>query len=1182
MKLFSVFATIGLDSSEFDRGISDATEQGRGFGGVMADVAAGIVAAAAAMGAALVGIGVAAFNVGRDFDGSMSAIRAQTGLTADEIDKISDGFKQMALDGGFSARELADAFSGIAVYGQDTTDALNIMSAAQTLAMATGEDLGSAAYFLGNYLLKVGKDSSYADKYIDLFAQGVRNTGIGLNSLQNYVFRMTPAFEQMGASSETNIGILTRLYQAGIRGANLYSGMGTIMMDFATAGQVSYGLIEQLAYGMDEASEATFRMKLETMSAEEQMFFLADKMANYSDQVKIASIVTDVMNQTQQAAWFEFMNLSEEIRNEVIPSFKAYGVAAQMAEYNAGGMEQSLRILSNTVEWAKLKVWDFIATPVAEMLAGAAEQFQGLAKTFIPLFGGALQGLIGILTGAEGASDKFAESIGNIASEINKQLPVFLERGIEMVLGLVTGITKALPTLISGVIEIIPTVSRAILSVLPELVTAGFEVLAALINGITKALPELTPIAIEAIITLVGAIMDNLPLLLDAAIGLIKGLANALLDPANMAMLRDAAPQLIKFFAVYLTGKIMVAKLTGAGIAMAMTLKKGLLGGKALMAVAAKGLGTAFKVWLSGGSFIKGLKLTGKSMSKALNAGILTGKVDLKQAVATFGLKAKGASAKVVAGQKAELAAIKVTNTARMAESLKLKASAAKKKADALASKVAAGNIALEAKARKAATSAAQLNAGALRASKLAKQLEAKAVAKSTATLKTNTIATLTHKKAVASSAAATKTKGNALTLMAAKAVTAGTAMKSAGTKIVEKFKAAILLGKAKISTAGSALMDGFKWAIGSAKTGLTKLGSGVAFALKKGIELGKVGVKLAGKGLLGAFKAGVEGAKIAMKAIGKATSFAFNAGVKGGKIATKAAGGAIVAALKLGLIGGKVALKAIGKAIGILFSKGVIAGAAVAKLGGKVTKELGTALKGGKAVMSKAGGGIASAFTGALKGTGGKGVAAKAGKGLLAAIGPKGWIALGIGAVGVAAYANRERIGSFFSRMGDSAREAASSVWEATKGAAERVREFVGNLGDNLRNASENFREFASGMIGDFMHGFNSSREEGYGVIRSFAQGMLTVVANYTPKWAEPGADVLWSFVDGFNSRREDGYGVIRSFFGGIMDAGREAVSQFKDIGRNMMKASATVSVLSLAALRKLPGMLRKVPWRE
>jgi len=541
-----------------------AEGEGRGFASTMGDIASGIgtafVAAAAAIGTALIGVGVASFNVGREFDNAMGAVRAQTALTQYDIADLRTGFEDMALAGGFSARELAAAYSDIAVMGQDTADALNIMSAAQTLALATGEDLGRAAYFVGNYLLKVGADSSYADKYIDLFAQGIRNTGISLADMQNYMFRMTPAFEQFGADSEANVAILTRMYQAGIRGANLYSGMGTIMMEFGTQSGKAFEALGSFGYALEYLIHGTHdwggalnqltdsqRDHLQILQEqifaaetnEEAMFAVAQAMniaSQYLDEYGrgglIAADITDNLNQTQQAAWFEFMNLAEEIQNEVIPAFDSYGVAAEMAELRGGGMEESLRILGNTMEWAKLQVWDFIATPIAETLAGAADQLQGLATRFVPLFGEALGGLVGMLTGAEGASDRFSGAIGGLADEIAQTLPAFLERGIQIVLSLVDGVAQAMPTLVNGIAGILPSVVRSLAEALPQIQRAGYDVVLALIDGVTEMLPEIIVIFAELLPTLIANAIEFLPLLIEAGLKLILSLVDGIIQAA--------------------------------------------------------------------------------------------------------------------------------------------------------------------------------------------------------------------------------------------------------------------------------------------------------------------------------------------------------------------------------------------------------------------------------------------------------------------------------------------------------------------------------------------------------------------------------------------------------------------------------------------------------------------------
>jgi len=374
MNLFSVFATIGLDTSEFDRGINQAENQGRGFGASFAAVGKAVAAAGVAIGGAMLGIGTAAMRTGGYWENSMNTIQSRTGMADEDVQKLAMSFRDTALEGNFTAAELAKASSKIAVSGQDAAHHIELMDSAMTLAAATGNSLGKAAYFVGNYLLKVGRDSSYAEKYVDLFTIGIKNSGIGLADLQNYVFRMTPAFEQFGASSETNVAILTRLYQAGIRGANLYSGMGTIMMQAATGVGNFADMMSGLAYHTNVMNGLSFEFYEGMTLNEAQLFELAKAMNEYEDSTRQAGIVAYVLTQTQQAAWFEFMNLAEEIQNEVIPTFAAYGVAAEMAALNNQGFGSSLMTIQAAGQDALKTIFDIINADVSEALGTAAER----------------------------------------------------------------------------------------------------------------------------------------------------------------------------------------------------------------------------------------------------------------------------------------------------------------------------------------------------------------------------------------------------------------------------------------------------------------------------------------------------------------------------------------------------------------------------------------------------------------------------------------------------------------------------------------------------------------------------------------------------------------------------------------------------------------------------------------
>jgi len=374
-------------------------------------------------------LGTAAIAVAADFDNSMGAIQARTGMTANEVHALSKEFRAMALSGdygAFTAREIAAAYADVAVRGQDAEHATELMRMSMVLATATGNGLGNAAYFLGNYLLKVGKDTSYAEKYLNLFTKGIANTGIGLSDLQNYVFRMTPAFEQFGASGETNIGILTRLYQAGIRGADLYSGMGTIMMELATRSGTAAGFLEYFGVALEDANGNARDNK-------DILFDLAATMSAYGDQTKMAAMVAEDMTQTQAVAWFEFMNLHEVIRDDVIPGFyeatdaaEGMGLAFEMAGIQQDGLIGTGQQVRATMEEIKLQIADHLmphALRLAEAFSGLIQRFasldEGTQRTIIK-FAGVAAAIGPVLT----IGGKLVSTVGGITTNFGMLISV--------------------------------------------------------------------------------------------------------------------------------------------------------------------------------------------------------------------------------------------------------------------------------------------------------------------------------------------------------------------------------------------------------------------------------------------------------------------------------------------------------------------------------------------------------------------------------------------------------------------------------------------------------------------------------------------------------------------------------------------------------------------------------------
>ena len=69
----------------------------------------------AGIGTALLGIGAYAISVGTKFEAGMSKVKAISGATADDMEKLTDKAKEMGATTKFSATESADALSFMAL-----------------------------------------------------------------------------------------------------------------------------------------------------------------------------------------------------------------------------------------------------------------------------------------------------------------------------------------------------------------------------------------------------------------------------------------------------------------------------------------------------------------------------------------------------------------------------------------------------------------------------------------------------------------------------------------------------------------------------------------------------------------------------------------------------------------------------------------------------------------------------------------------------------------------------------------------------------------------------------------------------------------------------------------------------------------------------------------------------------
>ena len=198
---------------------------------------------------------------------------------------------------------------------------------------------------------------------------------------------------------------------------------------------------------------------------------------------------------------------------------------ARTGELNADGITQVFDNLTSTIQ-------------------GAADAINQYLPIFVQKGTEILVKLIeGIATAIPGVVSVISQVIESLVQTISTVLPTILAAGVQILTALINGIAQALPTIIQAAIQIIMALFNGLIQALPTIISAAIQIIQALIRGLVEALPAIIEAALQIITGLVQGLIQALPMILEAALQIIMGLVNALIE--NIGPILEAGIQIL-------------------------------------------------------------------------------------------------------------------------------------------------------------------------------------------------------------------------------------------------------------------------------------------------------------------------------------------------------------------------------------------------------------------------------------------------------------------------------------------------------------------------------------------------------------------------------------------------------------------------------------------------------------
>lgn len=567
--VFELMAKIFLDTTDYDKGLDDASKDAEGLGskvkGGLTAVGKMGAAALAATTTAVAGFGVASVKTGMDFDASMSNVAAISGATGSDLDSLRDKAKEMGATTQFSASEAADAMGYMAMAGWKTGDMLDGIGGIMDLAAASGEDLATTSDIVTDALTAFGLSASDSGHFADILAAASSSANTNVSMLGESFKYVAPVAGSLGYTAEDVSVALGLMANSGIKASQ--------------AGTSLRGLLTRMAKPTKESSVAMKKLGISLTDSEGNMKSFAEIMGDMrvgfsklSDSEK-AQYAAMLAGQEGMSGLLAIVNSSDTDFNNLTDAINnSNGAAEQMAETMNDNLAGDIKILKSAFEGLQLAISDNLSPTFREFVQFASDGLSRLTTAF-----------------QEGGLSSAVQVFGELVSEglqlIVDSLPRAIEVGGQVLLAIAQGIGEALPKLVMTAIEllnklgdyliegaagangsnfgaklgeIIIAIGKFLIVAIPKLAEAALKIVAGLAMMIISAAAELLKAAAPLIASLVKGLGQKIKDLLKAGKDIVKGIIDGIKQKFNDV--KDAGKNIITNIATGIANNVSAVK----------------------------------------------------------------------------------------------------------------------------------------------------------------------------------------------------------------------------------------------------------------------------------------------------------------------------------------------------------------------------------------------------------------------------------------------------------------------------------------------------------------------------------------------------------------------------------------------------------------------------------------------
>lgn len=503
MDIFDLMATIKLDSSEYERGLSEAEKKTSNIGSALGNAAKVGAAGFAAATTAVVGLTKQSVDAYSDYEQLVGGVETLFGSSAQKvISDANDAFKTAGMSmNDYMDTSIQSAAALINSLGGNQEKAAELMNVSIVDMADNVNKMGTSMEGVQNAYRGFSRGNF---TMLDNLALGFAGTKEGMQALLD---KAKEYEAEQGRVRDFSIDSYADIVEAihvvqdnmGIAGTTASEASGTIAGSVGAVKSAWQNLVAgfsnkdadlgQLIGNVVDSAETAFENFLPAI--EQAVIGIGDFVTG------LAPIIVEKIPKLISTVLPSVLNAATSLLDAVVKVLPTAGLQIILTLVNAI-VDNLPMILS-----AALNL-------VVELAKGIGEALPELVPAVV-------------------------DAVITIVDTLIDNIDLLIEAALQLMIGLAEGLIRAIPRIIERIPEIIASIVGALVGAVPQIATAGVQLLGALVLN----LPEIISSVVEGVGSVLSSILDAvtgfIPNMIDAGKNLMFGLADGIKQKASAA-----------------------------------------------------------------------------------------------------------------------------------------------------------------------------------------------------------------------------------------------------------------------------------------------------------------------------------------------------------------------------------------------------------------------------------------------------------------------------------------------------------------------------------------------------------------------------------------------------------------------------------------------------------------------